>query len=157
MVIAERDVAYLIDEICLATLGMATHPLRPGDPSLVPGEPSLDGVINISGDCQATVALQVSRPLAMRMASVMFRLGSIPPTLEDMQDALGELTNMLGGNIKSLLEGECYLSLPAVIEGRAYTVAIPGAQVMTRVEFMCDGLPATIHLLTAGALPLSVH
>lgn len=157
MVIAERDVAYLIDEICLAMLGMATHPPRPGDRSLVPGEPSLDGVINITGDWQATVALQVPKPLAMRIASVMFRLGPIPPTLEDMQDAIGELTNMLGGNIKSLLEGQCYLSLPAVIEGRAYTVAIPGTQVMTRVEFMCDGFPAKVHLLSAGALPLSVH
>jgi chemotaxis protein CheX len=40
-----------------------------------------------------------------------------PPTVvdaEDVADALGELANVLGGNIKSVLPGESRLGLPQI-------------------------------------------
>lgn len=146
MVVAERDIAVLIDEIWLTTLGMATHRVAPGEPHFRADEPSLDGIINITGDWQATVALQVPKLLAMRIAAVMFHLGETAPSLEDMQDAVGELTNMLGGNIKGLFSGQCHLSLPAVVEGRSYTVRVPSSHVVSRVEFLCEGHPAAVSL-----------
>ena len=85
-----------------------------------------------------------------------------PPTLEDVQDALGEITNMTGGNLKALMPGSCHLSLPAVIDGNDYRIRIPTARVLTRVLFECDGLPAVISLVAAGGtaapqLDASVH
>ena len=157
MEIAEHDLAVLIDEIWLTTLGLATHPVRAGDATTVQNEPTLDGIINITGDCQATVALQLPRPLAARIAAIMFHMENATPSLEDMQDAVGELTNMLGGNIKALLGGDCHLSLPAVVEGRAYTVRVPSSHVLRHVEFGCDGYSAVVNLLAVGARPVAVQ
>jgi len=151
MVVAENDMAVLIDEIWLTMLGMAVHRATPGEPHLRADEPQLDGIINITGDWQATVALQVPRLLATRIATVMFHLTEKPPTLEDMQDAVGELTNMLGGNIKALYSGESHLSLPMVIEGSGYSVRVPSTHVLSRVEFMCEGYPAAVNLLARAA------
>lgn len=148
MRIDPQEIAGLIDDIWMATLGMPTRPAAPdsGAPS---SDPTLDGIINIAGDWQGTVAVQVPKPLAALIAVRMFRLGDRSPTLEDMQDALGEITNMTGGNIKALLPGRCFLSLPAVVEGHAYTIRVPSSQVVTRIAFECDGFPAAVSLMSA--------
>lgn len=150
MLVAEADVAVLVDEIWLTTLGLATHRLDPKTKLPVEAE-TLDGIINITGGWQATVALQVPKTLASRIASVMFRLDGETPTTEDMQDAIGELTNMLGGNIKALLAGDCHLSLPAVVEGRGYTVRVPTSHVVERFAFECEGQPAVVNLMSVAS------
>jgi len=80
----------------------------------------------------------------------MFRLGETPPTLEDIRDALGEVTNMTGGNIKALVSGTCHLSLPAVVEGKAYTIRVPSTQAVERVTFECDGMYGVVSVMTVG-------
>ncbi len=149
MHIDAQKIAVLVDDIWMATLGLPTRPAA-DDASGSSSEPTLDGIINIAGDWQGTVAVRVPKPLAARIAARMFRLGDTAPTLEDMQDALGEITNMTGGNIKALLPGHCFLSLPAVVEGRADTIRVPSSQVVTRVAFECEGFPAVVSLMTAS-------
>ena len=149
MQIDAQQIAVLIDDIWMSTLGLPTRPTEPRA-AASSSDPTLDGLVNIAGDWQGTVAVQVPKALAARIAARMFRLGDTPPTLEDMQDALGEITNMTGGNIKALLPGHCVLSLPAVVEGQAYTIRVPSSQVVTRVAFECDGFPAVVSLMTAG-------
>lgn len=149
MMVAEHDVAVLVDEIWLTTLGLATHP-RPADAApLAADEATVDGQVRITGGREATVALQVPRALAARVASVMFHLGDVPPTADDMQDAVGELTNMLGGNIKALLPGECHLSLPTVAGGVGFALAVPPAYQVERFTFECEGLPGVVHVMAA--------
>ena len=97
------------------------------------------------------MALQVPKVLAARVAAVMFRLDGEKPTTEDMQDAIGELTNMLGGNIKALLAGDCHLSLPAVVEGRGYTVRVPTSHRVDRFAFECEGMPAVVNLMSVAS------
>lgn len=150
MQIDAQEIAVLIDDIWMATLGLPTRPTAPDSDGPSAGHPTLDGIINIAGDWQGTVAVQVPRALAAIIAARMFRLGDQQPTIEDMQDALGEITNMTGGNIKALLPGQCVLSLPAVIEGRAYTIRVPSSHVVTKVAFECAGFPALVSLMTAG-------
>jgi len=149
MQIDEQAIAVLIDDIWMATLGMPTRPVAAEQDGPSP-HPTLDGLINIAGDWQGTVAVQVPRALAEVMAARMFRLGDRPASLEDMQDALGEITNMTGGNIKALLPGQCVLSLPAVVEGQGYTIRVPSSQLVTRMAFECDGHAAVVSLMAVG-------
>lgn len=147
--VEEQDVVRLIDEIWLTTLGMATHQVDSNDAIESGDGVTLDGLINITGDYQATVALQVPRPLASKVASAMFRLGERTPRGEDMQDAIGELTNMLGGNLKAMMPGSCQLSLPAVVEGNSYSIRVPTSHSLMRVAFACNGHRAMVSLLSA--------
>jgi CheY-specific phosphatase CheX len=149
MQIAQEDIETVIEDICLTTLGLPARPAAPRDEGEL-SDPTLDGLINITGDWQGTVVVQVTAPLAARMASVMFRLDDTPPALEDIRDALGEVTNMAGGNIKALVPGTCHLSLPAVVEGKAYTIRVPSTQVVARVTFECEGMYGVVSLMAAG-------
>jgi len=144
----EQNIVALSENIWLTVLGL---PMTQSDLTngTLPHGPTLDGIITISGAFQGTVILQVPRPLAQRAAQIMFSLQETP-TLADMQDALGEITNMTGGHLKALMSGDCYLSLPAVVEGNDYSIRIPSARVLNRVVMDCEGVPAVVSLVAAG-------
>jgi chemotaxis protein CheX len=144
-----QEITTLSETIWLSVLGLSLHPSG-SDTKTLPGGPTLDGIVTISGDWQGAVILQVPQPLAQRVAAIMFSLGEGTPTLEDMQDALGEITNMTGGNLKALMPGSCHLSLPAVVNGNDYGIRIPTARILSRVLFECDGQPAVVSLVAAG-------
>ena len=61
---------------------------------------------------------------------------------EDVLDAIGEVTNMVLGNVKTALEeelGPMGLSIPTVIYGRNFTTRSVGKSQWTVVPFDCDG------------------
>jgi CheY-specific phosphatase CheX len=152
-----QEITTLSESIWLSVLGLSLNPSG-SDADTLPGGPTLDGIVTISGDWQGAVILQVPQRLAQRVAAIMFQLGDGLPTLEDMQDALGEITNMTGGNLKALMPGSCYLSLPAVVNGNDYRIRIPTAHVLSRVLFECDGQPAVVSLVAAGgAAPPAIN
>lgn len=143
----EQEIISLTKYIWGATLNLEAVP-HDEAVQRVPGGRTLDGVINITGAWAGALVLQVPEHVARRAAAVMFEIGEEAATLEDMQDAVGELTNMTGGNVKALLEGHCHLSLPAVVEGRDYSIRVPGSEAVTRVTFDVDGDPFVVSLLT---------
>jgi len=69
-----------------------------------------------------------------------------------MQDATGELSNMVGGNVKALLPQPSRLSLPSVVEGKDYNLRIPGALCISRMVFESQGSPfvVTMHAREDG-------
>jgi len=91
-------------------LGLDVSPTRdePAHPD------NLVASIRISGDWQA--GLEVFTPVssARRIAEQMF--GTDTSELQDAEiaDALGEIANMIGGNLKGMTPGETKLSLPCV-------------------------------------------
>ena len=50
-------------------------------------------------------------------------------------DALGELANMIGGNLKALLPSNVGLSLPSIVRGNDYVVRLRGGVVVNRQMF----------------------
>jgi chemotaxis protein CheX len=73
--------------------------------------------------------------VARELAAAMFGIEADDLGDEELVDALGEVTNMIGGNVKALVGGNV-LSLPSVTRGRDFLVAVPGSRVCasTRVE-----------------------
>jgi len=107
---------------------------------------ALAGCIQITGAWEGTVTIDFPMSLAKQVASIMFSLSDDEVDNSLIQDALGELTNMTGGNIKSLLPEPCYLSLPAV----AFTeskMRVPGSEMVTNVMFKCSGENFRVSLL----------
>jgi chemotaxis protein CheX len=57
---------------------------------------------------------------------------------DDVRDVLGELANMIGGNMKSGMSIGIRLSMPSVMNGRDYDLRVCGAEVQERLAFKCD-------------------
>jgi chemotaxis protein CheX len=54
---------------------------------------------------------------------------------DDVCDALGELANMIGGNLKSVLPRGVSLSLPSVVQGNSYSLRVCGGHRNNRMSF----------------------
>jgi hypothetical protein len=102
-------------------------------------------LLAIADDADGTrlgVRLQVTGRLAHLLAARMF--GTAEPASEDMLDAVGELGNIAGGNVKVLLfgsSGTARLSLPSAALGGA---VVP----ITTTEGAAP--PATVRALVLG-------
>lgn len=113
-----------------------------------PGGPVADetvtGCIYISGGWEGTVFLELTREHAEHAAQVMF--AAAPGTLseDDVSDALGELTNMVAGNVKGALLAPTRLSLPWVARGASYAVRVPGTALLERVLFQSAAGPMRV-------------
>jgi chemotaxis protein CheX len=62
-----------------------------------------------------------------------------PETVNDeVRDVLGELANMIGGNLKCILGTGIRLSMPSVVDGTNYSLRFCGVEVREQLAFQCD-------------------
>ena len=111
------------------------------------------GCVTVTGAWQGSVLLACPAQLARMAAAAMFDLPAEQLDDREVADALGELTNMVGGNIKSLIPGPSRLSMPAVTAGGSLTVRVPGAALLGAVSLACEGLPLTVSVWREGPEP----
>lgn len=74
----------------------------------------LISTIQITGAWNGSVSLGFSADLARNAASRMLKISERDLVEVDEQEVAAELTNMIGGNLKSLLPSQSRLSLPIV-------------------------------------------
>ncbi len=110
------------------------------------GESILAGCVHITGEWEGAVSLDCPVELAKKVASIMFQLKEDEITTDLIEDGLGELTNMTGGNMKSLLPEPCFLSLPAVTMTQ-HGLRIPGSELVSTVTFQCWGYKFRVSVL----------
>lgn len=99
--------------------------------------PRVTGVVFVAGAWGGGVVLECERAHACVAAEAMFEAEPDSLSVAELADAFGELTNMVGGSIKSLLPAPSALSIPSVTQGDSYVVRIPGAHRVERVALAC--------------------
>lgn len=104
----------------------------------------LTSCIQISGDWQGAVTLSCTHDLARRAVASMFDMSVEEVGRDDMYDAIGEMANMVAGNMKPMLSPTCRLSPPAVVEGVEYELRIPGARLIHETPMECEGMPFAV-------------
>jgi hypothetical protein len=104
--------------------------------------------VDVVGPWTGSVVLTTGRSTAEELSRALLR-DSAPEVLEDedVEDAFGEIANVVGGNVKAALPGPSGLSLPQV--GEAPGVRNPGDHV--RVDVLWRGEPVSVSV--QGALP----
>jgi chemotaxis protein CheX len=86
---------------------------------------ALTAAVTISGDWDGVVTFTCPQPAAVAIARAMLALGPDDEVSdEDVADALGEVVNVVGGQVKSLCPGDNHLGLPLVSHG----MVLPHAQ-----------------------------
>jgi chemotaxis protein CheX len=121
-------------------------PLELGDTAELGPESSVTSCVHIDGEWHGALVLRCPMALAQTLTAQMFQAESAPE-LDDVRDALGELANMLGGNVKALLPAPSQISLPAVAVGSDYELSVVGTTEVASVSFTCDGHPLIVALL----------
>lgn len=142
----------LIMNDCWATFLSNVEPLEP----VAPADATAFGwtaAITVSGGWQALVLMQFSDEAAAQVAQRMLGMGvDEVPVLEDLTDSLGELVNVIGGNVKSLMPGPSQLSLPLVAQGTV-AATVPGRELLesTRLDLVWLGQPVKLAISVASS------
>lgn len=148
-----EHVRHVVVDIWSTILGLDAAPV----PEALMTKPSVTGIVHISGEADGSVSLECPRGLAERVTALMFGLDPDELAPGDVEDALGELTNMTGGGVKSLLTGPNQLSLPTVVEGTGYQLNVPGSVPVRDVWFACDGEPLVVRIYERATADARVH
>ena len=122
---------------------MLTLQLEIGEPytEVVPAAPS-EGVVSLvglAGTWVGTGSVSCSAQLACRISSQML-MTELTAVDGEVLDAVAEVTNMIIGNVKTVLEGELGpmgLSIPTVIFGKNFTTRGAGNGYWTVLPFRC--------------------
>jgi chemotaxis protein CheX len=140
-VVAFNDIVVIAQDIWASFLDLPLEPVPAGTVD-VSAMPMVGGVVTVHEAWSGAVQLETSAAFAAMAARRMFAAdGNV--TEAELDDALGELTNMIGGNIKSLLPAPSHLSLPSV--GHAVGLAaVPGFTPISRVGFLAAAEPVFI-------------
>src|SRR4051794_2059575 len=91
-------------------------PIETGSEEGLRADSTVTGIVQIDGAWHGAVLLQCPMAVASALTAAMFQSGD-DPGFDDVRDAVGELTNMIAGNVKALLPEPCSISLPTVAVG----------------------------------------
>ncbi len=132
-----------IEQIAAMVMGsIAGVVLEPTDGEIPRERAALTGCVHIDGAWNGSALVECELPLARR---------------DDVRDALGDITNMIGGNVKALLPSPSRLSLPTVVEGADYAVTVPRTKPAGVVSFRAGAETLVIRILAAEVASVEVN
>lgn len=98
------------------------------------------GMVSFTGKYYGVISIFCSKRFALKAASSML-MTELTTFSADVKDAIGEITNMIAGNIKTKLTancGEMNLSIPIVIAGEGLSItAIDNTPVVADTTLSC--------------------
>lgn len=134
----EEEIRQFVTDIWSTFLNMKVAPTE------TPFKPkgngnTLAGCVQITGEWQGSVTLYAPKEIGKKIAATMYGLSEAEVVDKQVQDVIGEITNVLAGNIKSILPAPCSISLPCVAI-TDFNLHHPGSEMLTAVNFDCEGL-----------------
>lgn len=102
--------------------------------------------VQIVGDWQAAVRLDIDLELARRACANLVGLEPEDLSPQDIRDAAGELANMTGGSVKALCSPTSRLSLPSVAMGHDFEFTVAQGTVILQASFShpCGALTVSV-------------
>jgi chemotaxis protein CheX len=119
-----------------------------------PGPAACDFVtafVQITGDWNGAVTVELASPLAHRVAAALFAMEPAEVGDGEVGDAVGEVANMLGGNVKALLNGSCQLSLPSVVRTRQETLPVSAGRLAAMLALSSEADSLRISVFESAA------
>jgi chemotaxis protein CheX len=108
----------------------------------------MTSLVYLTGDWNGAIILECNPKMACHFAGRILDMDPPERVDDDVRDVLGELSNMIGGNMKSGMSIGIRLSMPSVMNGRDYDLRICGSEVQERLAFQCDDGNFWVTILT---------
>ncbi|HEU4347845.1 MAG TPA: chemotaxis protein CheX [Actinoplanes sp.] len=145
VVVNEDDLAEMVEQVWVSYLDPeGVSPLIPTGDDRQPSE--VHSSVSISGTWTGHVVYASSTGAARKAAAAFLAMDSGEVSEEDLSDVLGELANIVGGNIKAMLPPGCLLSLPQVVLAPESATTYPNAERIGGLYVTWDGEPVSISI-----------
>jgi chemotaxis protein CheX len=114
MIVGEEQIWTLTNMVFETVLKSGVK--RANSPGTLGGGKYVAAKVEVIGSWNGSVMVGCTHTLARRTAGKMFDMPAEAITMEELRDAVGEIANIIGGNVKTLIAGKARLSLPSVTE-----------------------------------------
>jgi chemotaxis protein CheX len=144
-VVTEGDLAEMADQVWVSYLDPeGISPLVPhGDGKQVS---EVHSTVSITGSWHGHLVFASSQNAARKAAAAFLAMEPDEVAQEDISDVLGELANIVGGNVKAMLPAGCFLSLPTVVLAPDTASYYPAAERISGLYGIWDGEPVSISM-----------
>lgn len=142
-----EDAIRVVGDVFRTMLRLEVEPVEAPWP---PEDELVNVTIHYAGAWKGALLLECTPEQA---CFFMGRLLGIEPPEElndDVRDAVGELANMIAGNLKPVLPPGVALSMPTLVEGTDYALRVLGGNLASMVAFGC---PAGVFWVTLIEAP----
>jgi chemotaxis protein CheX len=144
-VVTEGDLAEMAEQVWVSYLDPeGISPLVPhGDGKQVS---EVHSTVSITGSWHGHLVFASSQNAARKAAAAFLAMEPDEVAQEDISDVLGELANIVGGNVKAMLPAGCFLSLPTVVLAPDTASYYPAAERISGLYGIWDGEPVSISM-----------
>jgi chemotaxis protein CheX len=145
VLVSADDLIEMVDQVWLAYLDPeGISPLIPTGDEKQPTE--VHSLVSITGSWHGHVVYASSTAAARKAAAAFLAIEVDEVGQEDVADVLGELANIVGGNVKAMLPPGCFLSLPTVIMASDTASHYPATERISGLYGAWSGEPVSISL-----------
>jgi chemotaxis protein CheX len=137
------DLAEMVEQVWVAYIDPAgTDPLIRVDDDAMDSE--VHSSVSITGSWHGHLVYASSAAAARDAAAAFLAMEAGEVSQEDVSDVLGELANIVGGNVKAMLPDGCFLSLPQVVMAPATATRYPTAMRISGLYGTWRGEPVSL-------------
>jgi len=145
MHVDEQQILSLSQQLWNDHLGLRVSPLE--GPGQEVDERTWSSCINISGAWQGALMLECPESIVRHAAVMLFASDGEETTTEDIEDALKELSVMMGKRMRQVLPEATKLSRPSIVNEPDRKVILESLSELTDLHLSCEGRPVRISLL----------
>jgi chemotaxis protein CheX len=145
MIVGEEQIWTLTNMVFETVLKSGVK--RVDSPGTLGGGKYVAAKVEVIGSWNGSVMVGCTHTLARRTAGKMFDMPAEAITMEELRDAVGEIANIIGGNVKTLIAGKARLSLPSVTEVDDESVFEPSEKDRMNVWFESEGERFVVQLV----------
>jgi chemotaxis protein CheX len=131
-----EELEQTIASIFESMLGLTVTPVSSPGPE---DTNRIAATVHFVGSWSAVILLEVSPATACLFAGRFLSMDTPESIDNDVRDVLGELANMIGGNLKSAVAPDATLSIPEVVDGPDFSLRLCGAGPVTRWAYEYEG------------------
>jgi len=143
-----QDICDSTQEIFSSMIMLDVSPGEPFKRDANKLEHSISGIIGLAGTVKGMLAIHLPNEAALAVTTAFLGM-DVEEIDEDVCDAIGELANMLGGSIKSVIDptgSDVQLSIPSAIHGEEYAVDCLAESESVTVPFSFNGQTFMVEL-----------
>ena len=100
--------------------------------------------VSITGTWHGHIVYASSTAAARKATAAFMAMEVDEVSQEDVSDVLGELANIVGGNVKAMLPPGCFLSLPQVVLAPTSATVYPTAVQVSGLHGTWQGEPVSV-------------
>ena len=122
----ETDLHFFIDSTLNYFDEVTEEKANAGIPYLKEADPIVleyTGIIGISGKRKGSIYITATAPMLVDLAKIILSLKEVGT--EEIKDLIGEIANIISGNVRQAYGSDFMISVPVVIEGTTKDIKLP--------------------------------